>query len=428
MTDDTLRELFAEAFHDEPDRMASPDEDIARGRASRTRQRRTRLTTGVVAVVAAASLGVVAPDAIDDLRAPSVDTAAPSYDELPAFEPAVIEAQAASLESTGELQSGGEPGGRTFAAEPADMVAALRAALPADLTFPGAPSAQQSVGRHRVVFFAERDGVPFTLRVWWQPGSEMATEFRPCTEPAAAFTRTAVWDDCTQGNDERARWRVAGSPDAQHRVLVVDGAPASATVVWETTGDAAAAPSDLFSDDEAYHLADVAWDVAVNSVALFSGTGTSAFTELNTDFEIGAVAASWASVEAALTSVLGPLTRIRLDEPDVDRLANWMVNPPEPKVVTASYRTATGATVELAVWQAGPVYGTLCTNLIVCEVWAGSREYFTPLLTSSADAMGGTALGDQGQAYLVLDGVSGDVVTLHRAAMEALFSVLPDPG
>lgn len=436
MTDDALRELFADAFHDEPDRMASPDEDIARGRASRTRRRRTRLTTGVVAVFAAASLGIVAPDAIDDLRAPSVDTAAPDYGELPPFVPEPFGVQFASSggsDPAAETQSGGpQPDSPESGLEdsrssgPRDrlgMVDAVLQSLPTEVELAD-PAAEPLVRAHHLKISVERDGVPFDLQVWWQLSSDDAQSFRPCSEPAAAFTRTAVWHACTEGTDAQGRWRVIGTPDPGHRVLVVDEYPAAITLVWDAEAEDGAAVDmgAVLGDDEADRVAEAVRDRARDFSATLSG-GITNINEYVSHFDMARVAPRWPDIEAALTEVLGPLDLVRLDEPDPALLANLGVS--EPTAMTASYRTAAGGTVELAVWQTGPIYSGLCTVKTDCDVWPGSRDYFRPLLDAQADAKGGTAFGDLGQAYLVLDGIDGDAAGLHRAAMAAIFAVLP---
>ncbi|TDD64238.1 hypothetical protein E1262_28805 [Jiangella aurantiaca] len=438
---DTLKDLFEQALAGEPARPVVPDEDIARGRARRARQRRQRWSAGV-AVAAVAWLGaLVAPALVgpDDDQVSAGDSASVPYDELPPFVPelsvrtSLTSGEQPASADPGRLESSHGESGVDGAAgvEPAAMLTAVRDALPATMSLDtGRTSDAPAVRRQRLHFSGERDGVPFTLQVWWQPGAENAMHFRPCSEPVAAFSRTAVWDACSENMDEQNRWRVIGTPDARHRVLVVDGAPAAITVAWETAaGDEPGVdPAAVLSDDEADRIAEAAWGVAVDSGLRLLGAQGGNVQELRSDFDLGAVTASWGNVEAALTRVLGPLTRVRLDQPDPDLLANWMVGPPEPKVVTASYRTARGGTVELAVWATGPIYGALCANLLACDVWPGSRDYFEPLLNAPADARGGTALGDQGQAYLVLDGVDGDAAALHRAAMEAVFAVLPDPS
>ncbi|TDC48541.1 hypothetical protein E1212_20765 [Jiangella ureilytica] len=440
---DTLKELFEDALAGEPTRPVSPDEDIARGRAQRARQRRQRWSTGV-AVVAVAWLGaLIAPSLLGpgggDVTAGDGAAAAP-YDELPPIVPLQgVRAQVASgdhpassdagSQSGGsfEGESGAESGGDEAAGlEPAAMLGAIRRALPAGLALETGRTSNTYARRHHLVLAGERDGQPVTLRVWWQIGTpDPRDEFRPCSEPVAAFSRTAVWDACSAGMDEQNRWRIIGTPDPQHRVLVVDGFVAAITVAWES--HAGNEPAAVLSDHEADRIAEAAWDVAVESTVSLTNRPGGNVQELRSDFELGAVIASWPNVEAALTRVLGPLTPVRLNQPDPDALANWMVRPPVPKVVTATYQTAGGGTVDLAVWQAGPIFGALCTVLTACDVWPGSREYFEPLLMAPADAKGGTALGDQGQAYLVLDGVPGDAAALHRAALEAVFSVLPPP-
>ena len=224
-------------------------------------------------------------------------------------------------------------------------------------------------------------------------------------------------------------FRVLGTPDPQHRVLAIDDPMAAITVVWETHDWQSEGPQDVLSDDEAQHIAESAREVARESTVRNHGTGLGMFVELHSDFGMGYVAESWANVEAALAGVVGPVTRIRKDEYEPGDLDRFPDSPHRwPQAVTASYRTADGATVDLAIWDAGTIYGGLCTNLIACEVWPGSREYFEPLLTSPSDAKGGTELGNQGQVYLVLRDVSGDGPLLHSELMQAVFSVLPDPS
>ncbi|RIQ30195.1 hypothetical protein [Jiangella rhizosphaerae] len=433
MTADDLRDLFAQALLDEPDRIVSADEDIARGRAVRSRRRRTRLAAGVLAVLAAGSLGLVVPDAFDDLREPGVEAAAPRYDQLPPFVPEPgLRFQAQTTADSPADDASREESAALSSAEgtsPAGMLTAVERALPGDVEFADG-AAGQFVGRHRVAFSVERDGKPFTLRVWWQTGAWQPWLFRPCTEAVAAFDRTAVWDDCTQvGGPETLQWRVLGSPDPQRRVLAIDDTIAAVTVLWETAEDEPATrPRDVLSDDEADRIAQATWDVAEDSIMRLNGTGVPASAEIWSGFGMGYVDESWANVEAALTRVLGPVSRVRKEGFQPSEL-NRAADPSQwPQAVTASYRTATGGTVDLAIWDAGAVYGALCTDLLACDVWPGSRDYFRPLLMSPADAMGGTALGDQGQAFLVLDGFDGDAAALHRAAMEAVFSVLPDPS
>ncbi|WP_116951094.1 hypothetical protein [Jiangella endophytica] len=438
MTDDDLKHLFAQAVLDEPDRIVSPDDDIARGRALRTRRRRRRIVAGVVAVVAAGTLGLVVPDAFVDLRAPGVEAAAPGYDELPPFDPEpgmrfLAQPRRTSGDGAAEVEvevqeSAGVPESAT-PTMPSGMLAAVENALPDDVEFAGGEAPAQAVGRHRLVYSVERDGTPFTLRVWWQTGAMQSRAFRPCTEPVAAFSRTAVWDDCTQSPDHYGTVRVLGSPDPQHRVLALDGSWVAITVVWETPeAEPATRPGDVLSDGEAERIGDAVWGVALDSMARLTGSVGGNLAELRSDFGMGYVAESWANVEAALTRALGPLTRVRIDRHEPGPLNDPQAKVESPQAVTASYRTSTGGTVNLAVWDTGVIYGALCTNLLACDVWPGSREYFKPLLMSPSDVLGGTALGNQGQAYLVLDGVSGDVAALHRATMQAVFSVLPDPS
>ncbi|WP_053208125.1 hypothetical protein [Jiangella muralis] len=428
MTDDALKELFADAFLDEPDRLASPDEDIARGRARRARRRRARMSAGVVGVLAAGSFGIlVAPELVDPQG--ELSAAGPGslpYDELPPLVPppwgqSVMETGA----MTGSDSPASGPESSRLSSQPdrLGMVDAVFQSLPADVELAD-PAVVPLVRSHHVKVQVERDGVPFDLQVWWQLSSNDAQSFRPCSEPAAAFTRTAVWDDCTEGTDAQGRWRVIGTPDPGRRVLVVDEYPAAITLVWDAIAEDAtpADPGAVLSDDEADRVAEAVRDTARDYSATLSG-GINNTSEYMSDFAMAMVWRRWPEIEAVLTAVLGPLDRVRFDKSDPALPSDWGAS--EPMAMTASFRMAGGGTVELAVWQTGPIYGTLCTVKTVCEVWPGSRDYFRPLLDAPADARGGTAFGDLGQVYLVLDGIDGDAAALHRAAMEEIFMVLP---
>ncbi|SDT25838.1 hypothetical protein [Jiangella sp. DSM 45060] len=358
MTDDALKELFADALLDEPDRMVSPDEDIARGRAHRARRRRGRLTAGVVGVLAAGSLGLVGPSLLPDDGAPAAGGVAPEDQVWPYDGAARSSAQEPGRLSGGPQQAYAETGDARAATE---LSSAVRGAMPADvhvLHEEYDPTLQPVVQLQ-----ARRDGVVFHLSVRLQDARPDLPEFEPCTTPAEIPDGVARWDSCAQGYDDRGRWRVVGHAGPSLGVAIAEGGSASAMVSWlpapveaadgtQTEGSLAG----TLTPDEANGIAEAAWEVGARSGA----------AELTSGFDLAATRRAWPDLELALQAAtgLGPLTRVEFEDDD-------------PSTIRARYVTADDIEVALTVWQDDRFYDNLCTGpgARTCESWvAGTPD------------------------------------------------------
>ncbi|SEE64859.1 hypothetical protein [Jiangella alba] len=352
MTDDALRELFADALLDEPDRMVSPDDDIARGRARRARRRRGRITAGVVGVLAAGSLGLIGPSLMPDDGAPAAAGGTAPEDQVWPYDGA---ARSSAREPGGLTGGTQEAEAQTSGVTSADLPSAVVDALPADLQvlhqeyYPTLQPVMQ--------LQVQRDDVAFHIIVRLQDARPDLPEFEPCTTPVEIPDGVARWDSCAQGYDDQGRWRVLGYAGPTLGVAIAEGGSASAMVSWmrdpieaadgrRTEGDLA----ETLTSDEANGIVEAVWEVGARADA----------ADLTSGFDLAATLRAWPDIELALEAVtgLGPLTRVEFEGND-------------PSQIRARYVNADRIEVALTIWQDDRFYDNLCTGPKprTCESW-----------------------------------------------------------
>ncbi|PZF85939.1 hypothetical protein [Jiangella anatolica] len=393
MVDSDLKDLFRDVLTDEPPITASIQEDLARGRARRTRRRQRRLTVTGAALAAAGTTALLVPALVDDDPVPAASDEVWPYSTSASSDVASVVPQFG-----GPMPSSADAGPESDAtADPLERVvwAAVRSALPADLSPTEPGFAVQGLGEgYGLSFTAVRGEAVFTVDVVVQAAPPELGVFRPCTEPAQTPDAVDLWSACSQGWDDEDRWRVVGHAGDVTGVAVAEGGSAAVTVVWSTLIDHR--PSDqkdlagTFSPEEANAIAEAAWRAGSRYDAdeLVVGTGPG--------WDVDAVRRDFQGIEAILEAAAGPVEELSADT--------------SRDHVAATYATQAG-NVTVTMWASSErYYAGLCWILTACEQWPGSIDYFAAL-DDSAPSMGSTAvaIGRQLQVAIDTTGTNGFV-------------------
>jgi hypothetical protein len=410
---DTLKELFQDALADEPTRPVVPDEDVARGRARRTRLRRQRVSAGF-AVVAVAWLGaLIAPTLVPDDGAPMASDSVDPDDQVWPYDDGSRDAGRTSNDEPAEL-SGGSPqsssGGTEEMAEAGnggvadELSSAVEGAMPGDVQV---LQEDPPIWRGPIVSFTvRRAGAEFGISVRLQDARPDLPEFQPCTTPAEIPDGVARWESCAQGYDEKGRWRIVGHAGSALGVAIAEGGSASAMVTWNPATRAAAdgtmTERDLartLTSSEANRLAEAAWAVGARYDA----------ADLTWGFDMDAVRRGWPDIESVFETAtgLGPLTRVELEDDD-------------PSMIRARYVNADDIEVSLTIWQDDRFYDNLCTR--ERPQACGSRDtgvYDDPRLDNQVLD---SRLGDEGLGHFLVSASASEVL---GPASEVLLRVIP---
>ncbi|WP_026877039.1 hypothetical protein [Jiangella gansuensis] len=432
MTDAKLKELFEQALAGEPRGQIPVDDDIARGRALRSRRRRTRIGGGVAVLAVVGAGVVVAPVLVPDGDgAPAASD--PSNQVWPYDTPASVPARDDAFELHGlgpqsgaGLSESTRSHASTIFAEVSpegvvsmpgsqlDLWTAVSSALPADLALASGPVVREQPGSGPgLLFSAVRGGTTFTVDIRLQEARPDLPEFQPCREPAEVPDGVATWAPCEQGYDDDSRWRIVGQAGDDTGVAVAEGGSVAAMVEWSSTIHDVGTATDTVGDfaetltfEEANAVVEAAW----------SAGSEYDVGELVTGWDMELARDTWPQIEEAFETGLGlgELTRTSFDDGD-------------PSTIVARYRTADDVEVDLVVWQDDRFYENLCTADAsgACESWFGSETYFQELDDADvALAAGGFAgLG----SYFVRIGAGAPVDT-DRDVGAALKNAIPRRG
>lgn len=403
MTD--IKTVFEHVLDGEPTVTVPLHEDLARGRALRSRRRRNRLVTGATALGVVWAGVLIVPALVGDQPGSMADSGEAADEVWPYETPARPEPVTGPPPTSASL-----PLGETLTESAALATAwvnspvenqlwrAVRPVLPGDLALADEKliSRRGNTGQG-LELVAVRGDTAFVLEIAVQQISPDTARFRPCTEPAEIPGGLARWEHCSQGYDGEGRWRVVGQAGGDTGVAVAAGGTAAVTVRWST--DLAGhdpldevpegSLSDTLTPEEANAIAEASWGVASRYTPAELAEGTA------TTWDIEALAADWSRVEAALEVSFGPL-----EDASVER--------PAPTVITASYTSAEAGRVVVAVWaEHRRRYESLCHELAVCAVWPGSTEFFAPLINDDVGISGGILGDNRMPLFLSVDGVTG---------------------
>lgn len=345
MTDTILKEMFREALVGEPTDDVAVHEDIARGRSRRTRVLRLRAAAGGVLVAATVAAGLIMPsfsgsDLDGEVRRPvSVDRGGAISAEVlnDPLRLAMWEAVDAVLDEDVRLQAG--------------------TSVDSDGPGPGL-LLQLELGR-----------VGFELSVLLQNARPDLPDYRPCSEEEPALGGVVYTRGCQQGRDDEGRWR-GTVPDDIGGFQFLEGEPAAVTVQWRLDylrhppgAPPVPTPGPLVVDQpwfgaaEADAVADAVWAVGAeyDPADLASGIDLQATADT-----------AWPAIEGVLAGEFGPLTAVEPVDGDIDASVDGV--PVQTGEVSAVYRTADGAEVEVVVWQRDRPYEVQCLErYFVCE-------------------------------------------------------------
>ncbi|SDU67226.1 hypothetical protein [Jiangella alkaliphila] len=347
MTDRTLKEMFREALAGEPADDGPVHEDIARGRSRRRRAVRRRAAGGVVAVAAVAA-GLLVPSLADNTD---------------------LEGQVRQPTTSVDRRGHVAP---DVSGDPLRLAiwAAVDAALPEDVRLRPGTSVVADGHGPGLRLDLERGDVGFELRVLLQNAPPDLPGYQLCDEYLPLFGDE--WADatgCETGLDEEGRWRgvEAGADDG---LLFLEGDPASVTVIWQGTS-LSHPPDEPPVMTAGPMIPDVPWFGVAEADAVADAVWAAAAqydpAELASGIDLEATAgAGWPAIEAVLEEQFGPLTVV--DPVDGDIVTSVDGVQVQAGMITADYRTADGAEVEVIIWQRNRPYELLCLDVYhICE-------------------------------------------------------------
>jgi hypothetical protein len=397
MNQERLRALFEDALADEPTNTGLVDDDVARGRALRSRRLRRRAGgagVGAAALIAAALVVPASPlSLIDDARdgAPNSVRPATTMVDGPPLAPEVADSPLLR-----------------------DIWEAVSAELPDDVELVDDSYVYGSgYGAAGIYLSLERQESWFTLTISLGNGRPDLEDFRPCNDVPAA---SGFWGDaqiCEEGRDDEGRWRLMSESDAPvQRVTVLEDESAAATV-WlsQPASDIGADggvldPGDWnLSTEETDAIAAAAWAVGERHDP----------ADLTNGISLSEALVAWPEMQATLEEKLdlGPLTPVApgddasvegIYDPETGAIADvddeWQTG-----TIAARYATQEGIEIDVMVWQVARLYEPFCHERVrgchVSGMWSsdfGGQEDLDGLVGPGVSG----ALGDRAGIHIVI--------------------------
>ncbi|WP_026877041.1 hypothetical protein [Jiangella gansuensis] len=399
MSSPALKELLESALAGEPARGVSADAVVARGRARRARRLRRRAGAGVLVITAAAA-GLA----------------------LPSSPVSVVDAEVAQAPTTGGVRADAvlSP---AVADDPVklEMWEAVDDALPSDVRLVEDSYVYGDTPGPGLYLSLERGDVRFSLSVWLQNSRPDLADYRPCTEPEPLMGESSLWSDCEQGADDDGRWRVVGSDDGRDTFLILDGEPAAVALRWGVNYDGAEVDDQgmpletktALTEAEADRVADAVWSVGARHTP----------AELVSGVDLEATSgAAWAQIEAALEEAFGQLTVVEPVDGEVRASAGGV--DVQTGLVSATYETADGVRVDVAVAQKDRLYEPMCIERYgECSLFPGAVHAFGTGDPAAGQAASGT-LGQRGTLVVRTDAASPELeAAVNRANVAAMQAV-----